>query len=171
MRERIVMRSTPLSRLTKRRDPWPVMDEILNYVSSYRRYGYHDRLYNFIQALSETARGQDNVVLVVPIPASELEYTADDASDEQRSPSDPGGDTTGSSVDNTVPQFAWAGEIPSGKWMNFYTRVITKFAGTPGLSLRLAVRVAPAEGVSRQKVEEARAALRDLGMDDHVDTG
>jgi len=61
-----------------------LMDEIINYVSSYRKKGYNNSLYNFIQALSETARGQDNVVLVVSIPASELEYTSEDEVDEQR---------------------------------------------------------------------------------------
>ncbi len=61
-----------------------LMDEIINYVSTYRHLGYHDRLYNFVQALSETARGMDNVVLVVSIPASELEYTAQDEADQSR---------------------------------------------------------------------------------------
>ena len=61
-----------------------LLDEIINYASTYRTKGYGDRLYNFIQALSETARGQDNVVLVVSIPASELEYTAQDEADETR---------------------------------------------------------------------------------------
>jgi hypothetical protein len=61
-----------------------LLDEIINYVSTYRGKGYHNKLYNFIQALSETARGEDNVVLVVSIPASELEYTSADESDEQR---------------------------------------------------------------------------------------
>ncbi len=61
-----------------------LMDEILNHVSTYRKKGYGDRLYNFIQALSETARGQNNVVLVVSIPASEMEYNAADEADEQR---------------------------------------------------------------------------------------
>lgn len=61
-----------------------LLDEIINYVSTYRGLGYHNRLYNFIQSLSETARGQDNVVLVVSIPASELEYTSEDVADEQR---------------------------------------------------------------------------------------
>jgi hypothetical protein len=61
-----------------------LMDEVINYVSTYRRMGYGDRLYNFIQALSETARGMDNVVLVVSIPKSEYEYTAEDEADEQR---------------------------------------------------------------------------------------
>jgi hypothetical protein len=61
-----------------------LMDEIINYVSSYRRKGYNNSLYNFIQALSETARSLDNVVLVVSIPASEMEYTSADEADEQR---------------------------------------------------------------------------------------
>ncbi|MFM7578132.1 MAG: DUF499 domain-containing protein, partial [Microcystaceae cyanobacterium] len=61
-----------------------LMDEIINYVSTYRDKGYNNRLYNFIQSLSEVARGLDNVVLVVSIPASELEYTPPDEADEQR---------------------------------------------------------------------------------------
>ena len=61
-----------------------LMDEVINYVSTYRKKGYNNSLYNFIQSLSETARGLDNVVLVVSIPASELEYTPEDEADEQR---------------------------------------------------------------------------------------
>lgn len=61
-----------------------LMDEIINYASTYRRKGFNNYLYNFIQALSETARSLDNVVLVVSIPASEMEYTTEDEADEQR---------------------------------------------------------------------------------------
>ena len=61
-----------------------LMDEIINYVSTYRRKGYHNALYNFVQSLTETARGMKNVVLVVSIPASELSYTDSDESDQQR---------------------------------------------------------------------------------------
>jgi len=61
-----------------------LMDEIINYVSTYRRKGYGDSLYNFMLALSETARSEKNVVLVVSIPASELEYTTADVEDERR---------------------------------------------------------------------------------------
>jgi hypothetical protein len=61
-----------------------LMDEIINYVSTYRHKDYHNKLYNFIQALSETARSLDNVVLVISIPASEMEYTEKDEADEQR---------------------------------------------------------------------------------------
>lgn len=61
-----------------------LLDEVINYVSTYRRMGYHNAFYNFVQALSEVVRGEDNVVLVVSIPASELEYTSEDEADEQR---------------------------------------------------------------------------------------
>ena len=61
-----------------------LMDEIINYVSTYRGRGYHNKLYNFVQSLSETARGLKNVVLVVSIPASELSYTDKDEADQQR---------------------------------------------------------------------------------------
>jgi len=61
-----------------------LMDEVLNYISTYRERGYHNRLYNFLQALSETVRGRKNAVLVGSIPASELSYTAADDADQQR---------------------------------------------------------------------------------------
>ncbi|MCG2720478.1 MAG: DUF499 domain-containing protein [Thermodesulfovibrionales bacterium] len=61
-----------------------LMDEIINYVSTYRKREYHNKLYNFMQSLSETARGLKNVVLVVSIPASELSYTDKDEADQQR---------------------------------------------------------------------------------------
>ena len=61
-----------------------LMDEIISYVSTYRKAGYHNALYNFIQALSETARGQDNVVLVVSVPSSVISYTDADEADQQR---------------------------------------------------------------------------------------
>lgn len=61
-----------------------LMDEVLNYMSTYRDRGWHNKLYNFIQALSETIRGRKNAVLVGSVPASELSYTDKDDSDQQR---------------------------------------------------------------------------------------
>ena len=61
-----------------------LMDEVLNYVSTVRHLGYHNKLYNFIQSLSETIRGRENAVLVASIPASELSYTSADEQDQQR---------------------------------------------------------------------------------------
>jgi hypothetical protein len=70
--------------LPKDRPCLVLMDEIINYVSTYRDKGYHNKLYNFIQSLSETIRGRTNAALVISVPASELSYTDKDEADQQR---------------------------------------------------------------------------------------
>ncbi len=52
--------------------------------------------------------------------------------------------------------------------MNFYTRVLSRFAAIPGLTLTVQVEVSPVDGVAKQTVEETQNALRELGLDDHV---
>jgi hypothetical protein len=54
--------------------------------------------------------------------------------------------------------------------MNFYTRVLSKFATAAGLRLTVKVEVAPDGGISQQKVDETRSALRELGLNDKLDT-
>ncbi|MBN1482772.1 DUF499 domain-containing protein [candidate division KSB1 bacterium] len=61
-----------------------LLDELLNYISRNRKSGLSTQLYNFIQNLSEEARGRDNMVLVASIPASELEMTVEDRADYER---------------------------------------------------------------------------------------
>jgi hypothetical protein len=63
----------------------------------------------------------------------------------------------------------WTGEVPSQKWMNFYSRVLSKFATGSGLRVTVKVEIAPEGGVSEQKVEETRSALRELGLNDMLD--
>lgn len=63
----------------------------------------------------------------------------------------------------------WTGEVPSQKWMNFYSRVLSKFATGSGLRVTVNVEIAPEGGVSEQKVEETRSALRELGLNDMLD--
>jgi len=86
-------------------------------------------------------------------------------------------DTTGASpvtsgkapMPASIPRLVWSGDIPHQKWMNFYTKVLSKFAATAGLMLTLRVEVAPAEGVSSQKVDETKVALRELGLKDTLE--
>jgi hypothetical protein len=52
------------------------------------------------------------------------------------------------------------------KWMNFYTKVLSRFAIGTGLRIRVSVEVADESGISEQKVEETKVALRELGLDD-----
>ncbi|MBI2948705.1 MAG: DUF499 domain-containing protein, partial [Verrucomicrobia bacterium] len=68
----------------------------------------------------------------------------------------------------SAPGLAWTGEIPPQKWMNFYTKVLSKFASARGLRLTLKVEVTPEGGVSKQKLDETKSALRELGMNDDV---
>jgi hypothetical protein len=63
-----------------------------------------------------------------------------------------------------VARLAWAGEVPAQKWMNFYTKALSRFAVGGGLKLTVQVEVAPPAGVSEQKVEETKVALQELGL-------
>ncbi|MYA16811.1 MAG: ATP-binding protein [Gammaproteobacteria bacterium] len=69
----------------------------------------------------------------------------------------------------TVSGFRWTGEITPQKWMNFYTKVLARFATADGLRLTLTADVQPEEGVSKAKVEETKVALRELGMVEDVE--
>jgi len=62
----------------------------------------------------------------------------------------------------------WSGEVPSQKWMNFYTKVLTKLGVGNDLSLNVKVQCRPLGGVSKQKIEEIKSALRELGLDDNL---
>lgn len=61
-----------------------LMDELMNYVTRTHKSGLADQFYAFLQNLSEVARGSDRVVLVVSVPASELEMTPSDQEDYDR---------------------------------------------------------------------------------------
>ena len=62
----------------------------------------------------------------------------------------------------------WSGEVPAQKWSTFYNRVLAKFAVGQGLKLTVNVEVAPDDGVSKQKIDETRTSLRELGLDDDL---
>ena len=66
------------------------------------------------------------------------------------------------------PQIEWSGEVPAQKWMNFYTKVVSKFAAGQGVKLNVTFAAKPEGGVSKQKLEETRAAIRELGLDGDV---
>jgi hypothetical protein len=68
----------------------------------------------------------------------------------------------------TFATMAWTGEVPPQKWMKFYTAVLSKFAAGKGLKLKLSVEVSPEGGISKQKIDETKAALRELGMSDDL---
>lgn len=67
-----------------------------------------------------------------------------------------------------IAGFQWTGEISPQKWMNFYTKVLSRFATTGGLKLTLTADVTPPGGMTLSKVEETKVSLRELGMTENV---
>src|SRR5439155_10790657 len=37
----------------------------------------------------------------------------------------------------SIPRLVWTGDVPHQKWMNFYTKVLSKFSAAAGLKLTL----------------------------------
>lgn len=69
-----------------------------------------------------------------------------------------------------VTKLSWTGEVPAQKWMNFYTKILAKFASRKGLNLSVTVEVAPDGGLSAQSIEETKVSLRELGLTDNIKT-
>lgn len=77
----------------------------------------------------------------------------------------------GGATPDVLPGLRWTGTIAPQKWMNFYTKVLARFAAANGLKLSLTVEVQPAGGVSKTKITEMKVALRELGMSEDVRIG
>ena len=69
-----------------------------------------------------------------------------------------------------VDMLTWEGDVPPQKWMNFYTRVLSRFPIGPALKLHIKIEVKPEEGIPKQKVDETKTALRELGLIGEVKT-
>lgn len=67
-----------------------------------------------------------------------------------------------------IAGFQWTGEISPQKWMNFYTKVLSRFATSGGLKLKVSVDVQPPGGTTVSKVEETKVALRELGLSEDI---
>jgi hypothetical protein len=67
-----------------------------------------------------------------------------------------------------VAKLTWTGEVTWQKWQQFYNKVLAKFVTGKGLKMTVSVEVTPEGSISKQKVEETKAALRELGLNDDV---
>jgi hypothetical protein len=97
-------------------------------------------------------------VTTVPVSSSKVELQKEEQTTTERTPT------------ATVKKLAWKGSVPPQKWMNFYTKVLSKFASGKVLKLTLDFEVAQQEGISSQKIEETKTALRELGLDSEIET-
>jgi len=62
-----------------------------------------------------------------------------------------------------VTRLIRSGEVPSQKWMNFYTRVLSRFAVGKGLRLTVTAEITDQAGISQQKIDETKIALGSWG--------
>jgi hypothetical protein len=61
-------------------------------------------------------------------------------------------------------RMTWTGDVPPHMWMNFYTKVLSKHATDKNLKLKVSFEATPAAGISKEKLEETKTALRELGL-------
>lgn len=61
----------------------------------------------------------------------------------------------------------WRGAVPPQKWMNFYTKVLTRFASSPELKLEVSFEVPIESDQAQSKTDETRSGLKELGLDDN----
>lgn len=81
----------------------------------------------------------------------------------------PGGGDDDKPVEKPGKQtLCWRGTIPTQKWMNFYTKVLTRFASTPGLKLEVSFEVPLDRDQAQTKADETRSGLKELGLDDNT---
>ena len=62
----------------------------------------------------------------------------------------------------------WRGDVPAQKWMNFYTKVLSKFATSPDLKLEVSFAAKVDRDQADAKASETKSSLRELGLDDDV---
>ncbi len=62
----------------------------------------------------------------------------------------------------------WAGNVPPQKWMQFYTKVLSKYATSPDLKIEVSFQMKVDQDQADAKAAETRAGLRELGLGDDV---
>lgn len=67
-------------------------------------------------------------------------------------------------------KLTWSGELAPQKWTNLYMKVLTKLVSGGDLKIRVSIEATLKEAAADQQVEETKAALRGLGLDDNVET-
>jgi len=62
----------------------------------------------------------------------------------------------------------WVGDVAPQKWTNLYMKVLSKLVSVGDVKLRVEIEAVPKDGLTDQQVEETKAALRGLGLNDEV---
>ena len=72
-------------------------------------------------------------------------------------------------VDTSGPRtIRWSGNVPPQKWMQFYTKVLSKYATSPDLKIEVSFQMKVEHDQGDAKAAETKTGLRELGLDDGV---
>lgn len=77
---------------------------------------------------------------------------------------DSGDDVTPDGQGDFFKRMTWTGDVPPNLWMNFYTKILSKHATDKGLKLKVTFESTPTAGISKEKIEETRTALKEMGL-------
>jgi hypothetical protein len=64
----------------------------------------------------------------------------------------------------------WSGNVPPQKWMQFYTRLLSKYATSPDLKIEVTFQIKVEHDQTDAKSAETKATLRELGLEEGLKT-
>jgi hypothetical protein len=65
-------------------------------------------------------------------------------------------------------RLVWSGEVAPQKWSQLYMKVLTKLVAGGDVRLKVDIEATLKDGATDQRLEETKAALRELGLSDDV---
>ncbi|MEW6726648.1 MAG: DUF499 domain-containing protein [Bacillota bacterium] len=63
----------------------------------------------------------------------------------------------------------WRGAVPPQKWMNLYTKVLSRYATNPKLKLEVMFELPAENGITEAQKSELRVILRELGLSEDIE--
>ncbi|MEN6461637.1 MAG: AAA family ATPase, partial [Syntrophomonas sp.] len=120
--------------------------------------------------------GNDQGAFIVKASAAKLNSIANVAINISRETSGPDviypdpGQNKPTVEPSKISKLAWNGDLPAQKWMNFYSKVLARFAVGQGLKINVSIQVEPDGGLTEQIISDTKNGLRELGMDDEIIT-
>ena len=90
--------------------------------------------------------------------------------DSSLTKSDRTNEITEGETSNIPNIISWRGEITPQKWMQFYTKVLSRFAAKKDFNLTVEINFSVTGSITSQNINETKVSLQELGLDDGIET-
>lgn len=77
--------------------------------------------------------------------------------------------TTTATKEKTFSSVKWSGEIPWGKWNQYYLKVIAGLVRNTNLKINVEISAKSENGITQHSIEQTKIALRELGLDENIE--